>query len=272
MILLVASKKDAAAMNIAEKLINNHGFKGGTENFDGNPVFSKKLSNGNTAKLIRIDQDSISTQSTVFPSPLSLLMFLSRHKSMSGKPTLSVHTPGNLGKADLGGLPRTVSISPASAMKEALKAMKASQEEKGLEYEVSYECTHHGPSLNVPTMFVELGSSEKQWIDQEAAEAVAKGALAAASAETVYPTVLGIGGPHYNMKFTRKALETETAFGHIVPKYAIKELDSEVLQQCINKTAEPVKKVMLDWKGITGADKNQLLRLLAETKLEIEKI
>jgi hypothetical protein len=35
---------------------------------------------------------------------------------------------------------------------------------------------------------------------------------------------------------------------------------------------EPVKKVMLDWKGITGADKSQLLRLLAETKLEIEKI
>jgi D-aminoacyl-tRNA deacylase len=272
MILLIASKKDTASMNIAEKLIINHGFKSGTENFDKNPVFSKKLSNRNTAKIIYIDQDSISTQSTVFPSALSLLIFLSRHKSMSGKPTLSVHTPGNLGKADLGGLPRTVSISPASAMKEALKAMKTAQEEKGLGYEVSYECTHHGPSLNVPMMFVELGSSEKQWIDPEAAETVAKGALAAASAETIYPTVLGIGGPHYNTKFTRKALETETAFGHIVPKYAVNELDSEVLQQCINKTVEPVKKVMLDWKGITGADKSQLLRLLDKTGLEIEKI
>jgi D-aminoacyl-tRNA deacylase len=272
MILLVASKKDPAAINIAEKLITIHGFKSSTENFDENPLFTKNLLNGNTVKLIYIDQDSISTQSTVFPSALSLLIFLSRHKSMSGKPTLSVHTPGNLGKADLGGLPRTVSISPASAMKDALKAMKAVQEEKDLGYEVSYECTHHGPSLNVPTMFVELGSSEKQWIDPEAAEAVAKGTLAAASAETVYPTVLGIGGPHYNMKFTRKALETETAFGHIIPKYAIKELDSEVLQQCINRTVEPVEKVMLDWKGITGPDKNQLLRMLADTKLEIEKI
>ena len=272
MILLVASKKDTAAINIAEKLITNHGFKKGTENIDENLVFMKKLSNGNTVKLIYIDQDSISTQSTVFPSALNLLIFLSRHKSLSGKPTLSVHTPGNLGKADLGGLPRTVSISTASAMKEALKAMKVAQEEKNLGYEVSYECTHHGPSLNVPTMFVELGSSEKQWIDPEAAEAVAKGTLAAVSSETVYPAVLGIGGPHYNMKFTRKVLETETAFGHIVPKYAIKELDSEVLQQCINKTVEPVKKVMLDWKGISGPDKNQLLRLLAETKLEIEKI
>jgi len=272
MILFVASKKDIAAMNIAERLIINHGFKSTSEKFDENPVFSKTLSNGNTVKLIHIEQDSVNTQSVVFPSSPSLLVFLSRHKSVSGTPTLSVHTPGNLGEADLGGLPRTVSISPASAMKAALKAMKTAQEEISLEYEVSYECTHHGPSLNIPTMFVELGSSEKQWADSEAAEAVARGALAAASAETSRSAVLGIGGPHYNMKFTRKALETETAFGHIVPKYAIGELDQEILQQCIAKTVEPVEKAVLDWKGITGADKNKLLSLLAEVGLEIEKI
>ncbi len=48
-----------------------------------------------------------------------------------------------------------------------------------LDYEVSYECTHHGPSLNVPAMFVELGSSEKQWNDSRAAEAVAHAAMEA---------------------------------------------------------------------------------------------
>jgi D-aminoacyl-tRNA deacylase len=271
MILFVASKRDIAAMNIAERLVVNHGFKSTIERFDESPVFSKTFSNGKTVKLIYIEQDSVNTQTTVFPSSPSLLVFLSRHKSMSGTPTLSVHTPGNFGKADLGGLPRTVSVSPASAMKEALKAMKTAQEETGLEYEVSYECTHHGPSLDIPTMFVELGSSEKQWLDSEAAEAVARGALAAASAETGRSAVLGIGGPHYNMKFTRKALETETAFGHIVPKYAVSELDSEVLRQCIVKTVEPVEKVVLDWKGITGADKNRLLNLLAEAGLKFEK-
>jgi len=83
--------------------------------------------------------------------------------------------------------------------------MKKAQEEMNLKYEVCYECTHHGPSLDVPTMFVELGSSPRQWKDSEAAEAVARGAMAAASTENSYPTVLGIGGPHYNMKFTRKA-------------------------------------------------------------------
>ncbi len=272
MILFVASKRDTAAVNIAEKLVTNHGLKSTTENFDGNPVFSKTLSNGNTVKLIYIEQDSVNTQSMVFPSSLSLLVFLSRHKSLSGTPTLSVHTPGNFSKADLGGLPRTVSISPASAMKEALKEMKIAQVEMSLEYEVSYECTHHGPSLNVPTMFVELGSSEKQWHDTKAAEAVARGALAATSAITTNSAVLGIGGPHYNMKFTQKALETETAFGHIVPKYAIGELDSEILRQCVERTVEPVEKAVLDWKGIKGADKTRLLSLLSAVGLEVEKI
>jgi len=272
MAVFVASKKDTAAMNIAEKLLANHGFKETQETFDGNPIFSKTLRNEETVKLIFVEQDSVNTQSTPFPHSTSLLVFLSRHKSLSGTPTLSVHTPGNLSKAELGGLPRTVSVSPANAMKEALKAMKQAQVEMGLEYEVSYECTHHGPSLNVPTMFAELGSSEKQWSDPEAAEAVARGALAAASASVVHSAVLGIGGPHYNMKFTRKALETETAFGHIIPKYAISELDLEMLRQCVAKTVEPVEKALLDWKGITGTEKNRLLGLLATIGMEFEKI
>ena len=45
-------------------------------------------------------------------------------------------------------------------MRDALKALLHYKEELNLDYEVSYECTHHGPSLNVPAMFVELGSSE----------------------------------------------------------------------------------------------------------------
>ncbi len=39
------------------------------------------------------------------------------------------------------------------------------------------KCTHHGPSLDVPTMFVELGSSETQWRDSKAAQAVAHSAM-----------------------------------------------------------------------------------------------
>jgi len=272
LILLVASKKDKASLNIAKQLIVNHDFHRDSKKFHDNPVYSREMPNGEKAELIFIDQESVHTQNLIFPKPLRLLIFLSRHKSESGRPTLSVHTPGNLGEASLGGIPRRVSVSPASAMKEALIAMKKAQEEMNLKYEVSFECTHHGPSLDVPTMFVELGSSSIQWEDLDAAEAVARGALAAASTEKLYPTVLGIGGPHYNGKFTRKALNTEIAFGHIVPKYAVEELDAEMLKQCVERTVEPVQKAFLDWKGIRGADKKNLLENLLKIGLEFEKI
>jgi len=271
MILLVASKKDKAGMNIADQLLNNHGFEKTSETLLGHTAYSKELRNGETAKLAFTRQEPIDTQSLAFLSRPRLLIFISRHKSKSGTPTLSVHTPGNLGEAELGGLPRRVSISPASAMKEAQKAMKKAQEEMNLGYEVSYECTHHGPSLDIPTMFVELGSSPKQWKDTEAAEAVARGASAAASNEKVYRTVLGIGGPHYSKKFTRRALNTPIAFGHIIPKYAVNKIDRNILRQCVAKTVEPIEKAVLDWKGIRGADKPRLLNLLDEIELEIEK-
>lgn len=271
MILLIASKVDNAGMNIAHQLLANHDFRKTSESLLGHPVYTRELGNGETAKLTFIEQEPIDTQSLLYPSPLKLLIFISRHRSKSGIPTLSVHTPGNIGNADLGGLPKAISISPASAMKEALKAMMKAQDEMNLKYEVSYECTHHGPSLNIPTMFVELGSSPKQWKDTSAAEAVARGAMAAASHEKVYPAVLGIGGPHYSEKFTGKALTSEIAFGHIIPKYSVGETDRSMLRQCIDRTVEPVKKVLLDWKGIKGADKPRLLNLLAETGLEVEK-
>jgi len=271
MILLVASKKDEASLNIAKQLIVNHDFRKVPKRFLNNPIYSKEMPNEEVS-LIFIDQEPVNSQNLSFPEPVNLLIFISRHKSESGRPTLSVHTPGNLGEASLGGLPKKVSTSPASAMKEALMEMKRAQEEMSLEYEVSYECTHHGPSLSVPTMFVELGSSPIQWRDSEAAEAVARGALAAASVEKIYPTVLGIGGPHYSAKFTKKALTTEIAFGHIIPKYAIEKLDEEMLRQCIERTLEPVQKAMLDWKGIKGAHKKNLLNKLLKIGLGFEKI
>ncbi len=272
MIFLVASKEDVAAMNIANQLIANHDFNLSSKSFCCNPVYQKELGNKEYAELMFIETAAVDTQCLQLPALSRLLIFLSRHSSKSGKPTLSVHTPGNLGEAALGGLPRRVSVSPANAMRSALKAMKRAQEEMSLNYEVSYECTHHGPSLDIPTMFVELGSSPDQWKDLEAAEAVAEGALAAAANTEVCPAVLGIGGPHYNGKFTAKALETETAFGHIVPKYAVREIDAEALRQCIDKTVERIQRIILDWKGISSNDKSRLLPLLDETGLEVEKI
>ena len=271
MFLIVASKRDIAGMNIAQIIIDHYKFRKLPKPFHKNPVYSKTVQN-QEVKLLFVNEEIINTQFiTDFFIP-QLLVFVSKHSSVSGIPTLSVHTPGNLAEAEFGGIPRKVSISPAAAMKHALLEMAKLREEMNLNYEVSYECTHHGPSLDVPTMFAELGSSLKQWKDMRAAEVVAHAAIAAISKRISYPTALGIGGPHYNSKFTKIALSTQTAFGHMIPKYAIPHVDAEIIKQCVERTMENVDSAILDWKGIKGADKNKIITALGEIGVPTEKV
>ncbi len=205
---------------------------------------------------------------------MELVVFISRHSSVSGTPTLSTHTPGNLAEAKLGGIPSKVSVSPANAMRDALKAMMRLKEEMQLDYEVSYECTHHGPSLNAPTMFAELGSSPKQWKDLKAAEAVAHATIEAVSKFGNFPAkaVIGIGGPHYNNKFTRIALKDDLAFGHMIPKYALPNMDLKILNQCVERTLERVELAVLDWKGIKSEHKPKLVEMLKKIGMPFKKV
>ena len=271
MILIVASTKDVAGMNIAQQILDKYNFEKVEEKFHQNPIYSKKMQDS-LAKLVFVNENIVATQFiTEFFSP-QLLVFISKHRSVSGRPTLSVHTPGNLGEAQMGGIPRRVSVSPASAMRNTLLEMTNMKEELELNYQVCYECTHHGPSLDVPVMFAELGSSIKQWKDKRAAEAVAHAAMAAVSKQSKYKAVLGVGGPHYNAKFTKIALNKSIAFGHIIPKYAVSLLDADMVKQCVEKTVEKVESAILDWKGIKGADKEELMAILDDVGVSIEKV
>lgn len=274
-ILVVASKKDAASINITKKILEHYPFQKTITSYQGNPIYSATIAD-REVKLIILNEESIYAQNLPDSfSNLKIVIFISRHSSVSGTPTLSVHPPGNLGeKAELGGLPRKISISPANAMKNTLKAMAKLKEEMNLNYEVSYECTHHGPSLNVPAMFAELGSSPTQWSDSNAAEVVANATMEAVSKFGKFQdkVALGIGGPHYNMKFTRMALESEIAFGHIIPKYAISWINVEILQQCFERTLEKTELAILDWKGIKGEDKPRLVDMLKELGIQWKKV
>lgn len=274
MILLAASNRDVAGSNIAKQILNHYPFSKTSSIFQGNPAYSAEI-NEKEVQFVTLNEETINAQNLPDHfADLSLIVFISRHSSASGTPTLSVHTPGNVGAAELGGLPRRVSVSPANAMQHALKALIHFKEEMKLDYAVSYECTHHGPSLSVPTMFVELGSSMKQWNDVSAAEAVAHAAMKAIAEFNVSEraAVLGIGGPHYNQRFTQMALEGEAVFGHMIAKYAVQHVDAEVLSHCVERTLERVESVILDWKGIKSQDKPQLLASLQEVGLQYKKV
>ncbi len=272
MILVVASARDIASMNIKNQLLAHYGFKEKSKEFQDNPIYHA-IMDGNEVKLVTINEEPIHYQAIADHFSPKLIIYISRHSSKSGTPTLSVHTPGNLAEAEKGGVARKVSVAPASAMKEALMEMEQRKNSMNLDYKVSYECTHHGPSLDSAAMFVELGSSLAQWRDQIAAEAVAHAAMAAVSKRSRQSAVaVGVGGPHYSEKFTRLALKENLAFGHMIPKYAVSQVDAEIIKQCVERTVEKVETILLDWKGIKGTDKAALTRALEKIDVPALKV
>jgi D-aminoacyl-tRNA deacylase len=274
MILIVASNTDIASLNIKQQILKYHSFWEIKKTFQRNPVYSKQIG-GQEVILVTLNDESVRAQNLPedFPN-VDLIVFISRHSSQSCRPTLSVHTTGNFGDSELGGRPRKLSVAPAFAMHTALKVLNVKKEVMKLNYEVSYECTHHGPSIDVPTMFVELGSSEPQWKDLQAARVVGDATMAAISnfSASSKSAVLGIGGTHYNQKFTRMALQDGTVFGHMVPKYAVHLVDVEMLTQCLICTLERVSSAVLDWKGIRSEDKPNLILALEEVGLFFKKV
>jgi D-aminoacyl-tRNA deacylase len=274
MIILVHSTLDVAGVNIAKSILQHYPFSKTTQTYRENPVYAAEI-NGNQVSFLTLKAESVCSQYLQgdFPNA-KLVVFISRHSSQSGKPTLSVHTTGNFGDAKLGGLPRTVSIAPAIPMETALKSLSRLNGELDLGYEVSFEGTHHGPTLDLPVMFVELGSSEPQWNDLCAAKVVGEAAMAAIASfsEKAGSAVLGVGGPHYSQKFTQMALAGEASFGHMIPKYAVGQVDAEMISQCVAKTLEKVSSAVLDWKGIQSQDKPKLLSALQEAGLPYKKV
>ncbi|MEM2885278.1 MAG: D-aminoacyl-tRNA deacylase [Thermoproteota archaeon] len=264
--MLVASKRDVAGQNAFSALMDLVGL-GRNGSGKGSFEFS-----GKECLPLEVEADIVHAGSIVERFSPSLVIHLSRHSSASKVPTLSVHAPGNVSGADFGGEPRTVSIAPASAMLAALKELKRQRDALCPEFEVCYEATHHGPCLDAPSMFIEIGSDLERWRQENAGYALAHAALAAVKAETESGAAVGLGGTHYCPKFTRLALEGSLPFGHMLPKHSLGSVDAPFLRYVLGRNAETVEVVVLDWKGMSGRDKARLVPELEKLGLRLERV
>ena len=79
-----------------------------------------------------------------------------------------------------------------------------------------------------------------------------------------------LGGGHYNSAANKIMERTEYAVGHICPKYALANLDSEMITQAIEKTIPKPSLVALDWKGL-GQEKERIVNLLDEMNIKYKK-
>ena len=262
---IVASRPDPASMNIAQELINHHGFRQET------PQTPNTYSNGDL-RLVFVEKEGIYVQPQDLPVAPSTIIFASKHRSSTNTPALTVHATGNLTPEALyGGNPEEVSLVEPHRIRKAISTLLRETGEAHLNIEVTMEATHHGPTnFPVPICFVEVGSGPTQWTDPVLGRIAAAAANAAATCRGEQtPNAVGFGGTHYSQKVTRICAEGDYQIGHVVPRHAF---DAQVSERIINdtfkKTMGLCKTALVDWKGLKGDQRKNLLDLLAARDIE----
>lgn len=260
-VLVIASKRDPAALNIATWLSREFGFDRSTDYPD------KRITRKEDVLLARVEQESIYVEGIASIAPTNSVIFASRHTSEKGQPCLTVHCPGNvLNENPYGGKPRSLAIVEPNRMRAALISLYESREERGLPYLVSLEATHHGPTeLSVPCMFVEIGSSPKEWENADAAKAVATAIWVAATHPSGGTSAVGFGGGHYSWKHTESVVKDRFALGHILSKYFFAEYDEGVVELAFQRTLGECRHAVIDKKGVRGPERKALVDFLEES-------
>jgi D-aminoacyl-tRNA deacylase len=204
-----------------------------------------------------------------------LIIFASKHQSKEHKKTLSIHSPGNFKEVWGGGEPGTLSLSSALFNKFLFEKLTNHAIEMELKYQVTLEATHHGPLIDKPSVFIEIGSTETEWKDRRASFCIAK---------TIIDTVknfktneyreiaIGIGGSHYCPSFNKIQKKSNIALSHIIPKY-MSPISEQMILESINKTAEEVDFAILDWKGLGKADfRDSVIKMLEKNYINWKKV
>ena len=245
--IILYSKKDEAGINIAEKLKDHYLPQIPIIELQKDSIFSED-----------IDKDE-RIRSADF------IIFATRHKSEKGGKTLSLHAPGNWRNADFGGKAGKVCPTNALVLKFLFQKLRENAEKEKSDYPVTLECTHHGPLIEKPCCFIELGAGEEQWKDKKTAEIIAKTISDLQNFDKwksehkkQIKTAIGIGGPHYCPNFNKIQLSetSNIALGHIIPEYCL-PLNESMLKEAIEKTKEHVDAFILDWKGCGRSEERQ---------------
>ena len=201
-------------------------------------------------------------------------VFATEHCSEKPSKTLTIHAPGNWRKAELGGKDNEIAPTSTLFLKQLFKILNEENEkyksEGKSEFQVSLEATHHGPTINKPCCFIEIGSGKEEWQDKNAARIIANTLSRILKEKIPNATpALAIGGPHYCPNFNKLQLNSKYAIGHIIAQYAL-PLTQEILTEAINKTQEKIEIVILDWKGCGKSEERQkLIELLEKNNLSV---
>lgn len=261
----MCSISDPAGTNIRERLLERCPFVESAKMYDRNPVYvlGTDISLATSRKgIVFVDDldEKFQADRTVF---------ISRHYAESGIPSLTAHFTGNFGRADFGGNAKEIARFSPALLKTYMQKLKQTSADISSKYNVTLEATHHGPtSLKSSVLFVELGSTEAQWVDVTAADKISEALSFALNSTSVFEKcAICVGGTHYPEKFNRYLFDSDYCLGPVVPKYALENFASETLTQILQKSDQPIRSVLIDRKGL-GKFKDNVLQIVDGFGLE----
>jgi D-aminoacyl-tRNA deacylase len=276
---LVASKQDPASNVMAEYLINQVGFSKNRSRLNPNEHDFSEYRYGNNITLHLSHNSSLLYLEELdenYPDSVAFI-FLSRHSSESGIPTLTCHFTGNFSASNpYGGNPKELGICFPSLQKEYIKEINMVRSQVP-DYEITIEATHHGPtSLKKPTLFIEIGSTAKQWVDKHAASIVCDSLISLLTRKknnNTNCTSVGIalGGTHYPTKFNQLLLDSDFGLAAVAAKHNLTTIDESMMQQMISKSVEKVTYAIVDRKGL-GKEKHRIMRLVDQKGLQLLEV
>ena len=253
--LLVAYRDDPAGFNMAQFLAKGMKREGG-------------LYRGNLFDLLIIETPAISADWLEERHRYDGFVFLSKHAAESGILALTCHSTGNFSDARFGGNPGEVAVPYPDLQKLYLQRLYRHRGDFA-EFQITIEATHHGPTfLSKPSIFIEIGTGEKQWNDVRLCESVA-GIIHDVMREKgrTHPFAICFGGTHYPAKFTSELLEGRYALGTVVPRHALEFLDEGLFLHILQRN-RGASAALVDVKGL-GPHRRKVFELLSGTELDV---
>ncbi len=243
--LIVASKLDKAGINITTNLSQFGNFK-----------------------FYLVDKEIIQTENLDSEkiNSCDFVIFASKHRSESNEKVLTVHSPGNWRTAELGGESGKVCKSSALFSKQLFEKLLENSMTYNLKnYSITMEATHHGPLIDKPCVFIEIGSTENEWGDRKAAFVIAKTiseTIANFKENPYHEIAIAIGGPHYCPNFNKIQEKSNIAISHVISQHAA-PITEEMIKEAVQKTKEEVDFAILDWKGLGRAEqRDEVIKIL----------
>ena len=256
--LLVAYHSDPAGTNLAHYISRNMKQDG-------------KIYRGKNYDLVIIPTPTISADWLEEKYIYDGFVFLSKHATEMGTLALTCHSTGNFSEALFGGKPRQVAIPHPHLQKSYIQALWTKRKDF-VEFEITIEATHHGPTaLNKPALFIEVGTTEKQWNDKTLCDSVAKIVEDVMSTTpNNHDVAICFGGTHYPEKFNKELIVGQYALGTIIPKHALDFVDEKLFSHILERNKE-AKSALVDWSSL-GKNKQKIVDLIKTTNLEMIKV